>query len=70
MGWLCSHNRSDRTGGLHDAERKESSEAQARSKSRTGARGCRIVVASGWRLRRNERRAGGGPAHAKDRAES
>jgi hypothetical protein len=59
---------STETGGLYDAELKAHSEAEARGESRTGARGCRFIVASGWRLRRNG--AGGGPAQPKDRTGS
>jgi hypothetical protein len=53
------------TGGLYDAERKAHSEAEARSESGAGARGCRFVVASRWCLRRNG--ADGGAAQPKDR---
>ena len=75
--WLCSCAHTidsdpyhSRTGGLHDVERKARSEAQARGESGTGAGGCRVVVASGWRLCRNECGTGGGPASSNDRAES
>ena len=59
-----------RTGGLNDVERKARSEAQARGESGTGAGGCRFVVAGGWRLGRDERGTGGGPASSNDHAES
>src|SRR5262245_42004961 len=59
-----------RAGGLYDAERKAHSEAEARSQSGAGVRGCRFAVANGWRLGRNGRGSVGRPAHAKDRAHS
>ena len=57
-----------RNGGFYNAELKAHSETDARSEGNTGARGGRFVVAGGWRLCRNG--PSGGPAPAKDRAES
>jgi hypothetical protein len=57
-------------GELYDVERKAHSETQGRSESGTGTRCCRFVVAGGWRLGRDGRGSIGGPADAKDRAES
>ena len=59
-----------RTGGLYNGERKVHSEAETRSESVSDVRGCRFVVAGGWRLGRNGRGSAGGPAHAKDRTHS
>ena len=57
-------------GELYDVERKAHSEAEERRESGAGTRCCWFVVAGGWRLGRNKRGAGSGPADAKDGAES